>query len=109
MSQSDQDTLYITKYNKIVAQNYTDSMFKKTIVTAKDGVRRYDSIVTVPMKRNLCGVPTNLTGIYESSNSILLSWSPPNTGSCNITSYTIFWCHFGVKTKDCSPHVSDSR
>lgn len=75
---------------------------------------RLQSQVTVPLIRDLCGAPTNLRilkirkpflsdyrlPVYE------LSWNPPNDGSCQITSFTVFWCSDYDWMSDCK--VSDS-
>lgn len=86
--------------------NNADLNFRKTIMN-DTGIQRAQSIVTVPMARNRCGTPQNLRvkdvdDIF--SNKILLSWNPPTTGSCQITSYTVFWCHYNVN--GCNADVS---
>lgn len=78
------------------------------------GVLRGQSIVTVPITRELCGAPTNLSVVEIQSSSselpksILLTWMPPNTGSCRITSYTVFVCDFNVTVNGCIVDVSRS-
>lgn len=99
-------------FNEVSGTNYEDLKFRKSVVS-KLGALRAHSIVNVPQTLNLCGAPINLSVtkylsiISGLSNSVQLSWNPPNTGSCIITSYTIFWCHSN-DDYECNDDVSNS-
>lgn len=84
------------------------------MVFSDTGIKKAQSIVTVPMTRNRCGIPTNLSSSRIKTDvvdlfDLILSWTPPNSGFCQITSYTIFWCVFNATINGCSVDVSESR
>lgn len=96
----------MTEYNGIISLNYEEVTFKQVVTINGTVTSRAQSTVTVPMKQNLCGAPTNLIiriqyGISNDFNIVKLSWSPPSNGSCQITSYTVFWCHISQPGNIC--------
>lgn len=99
---------YFTKLIEVPSLNCTDLKFKKMVYN--EGVLKAQSVVTVPMTRHTCGAPTNLkiTKIRKKYyEKILLSWNAPNAGSCQITSYTVFWCYFNKRRHGCEDNVSN--
>lgn len=90
-----------TQVNGLTAIKNSSVTFNRLIRST----RQLQSIVTVPMIQNLCEAPTNLRITLFDFDSEL-SWSPSNNGSCQITSYTVFWCYHLDENRDC--RVSNS-
>lgn len=89
-------TEIMAQYRSLAANDESDFIFSVRS-TNEIGSSIQKSIVRVPQKDKRCAQPDKIKKILATENSnmrkYMLSWSPPQVGAKDITSYTVFWCN----------------